>query len=164
MRTVKSFLCVAAVCVVLCISVAANGRVETVRLQSKLVNKTLPYNVILPPDYHTSRASRYPVLYLLHGLTGHYSDWLTKTNIADYAAEYRIIVVMPEGNDGWYTDSSIVATDKYESYILQELLPDVLLREVLLPDVLVTPLPIEANGSDMPFALETAFKESKALV
>jgi len=120
MRVIKRFVGVAAVCVVLCTSVAA--RVETVRLQSKLVNATLPYNVILPPDYDTARATRYPVFYLLHGLTGHYSDWLTKTNVADYAAEYRFIVVMPEGNDSWYTDST---TDKYESYILQEVLPDV---------------------------------------
>lgn len=123
MRIINRFIGVTIVCVFLCSSVAA--RVETVRFQSKLVNATLPYNVILPPDYDTSRATRYPVLYLLHGLTGHYSDWATKTNVADYAAEYRIIVVMPEGNDGWYTDSATITTDKYESYILQELLPDV---------------------------------------
>jgi len=110
--------------VLLCLSVAANARVETVRFQSKLVNAPLPYNVILPADYDSSRATRYPVLYLLHGLTGHYSDWVQRTNIADYASEYSIIVVMPEGNDGWYTDSANVPADKYESYILKELLPD----------------------------------------
>jgi putative tributyrin esterase len=107
----------------LCIS--ASARVETVRFQSKLINTTLPYNIILPSDYDTSKTTRYPVLYLLHGLTGHDSDWVQRTNIADYAADYRIIVVMPEGNDGWYTDSAIATTDKYESYILQELIPDV---------------------------------------
>lgn len=123
MRIISRFAGVAIVCVFLCSYAAA--RVETVRLQSKLVNATLPYNVILPPDYDTSRVTRYPVLYLLHGLSGHYSDWATKSNVADYAAEYRIIVVMPEGNDSWYTDSANVNTDKYESYILQELLPDV---------------------------------------
>ena len=114
MRIINRFVGVVAVCVVLCTSVAA--RVETVRFQSKLVNATLPYNVILPTDYDTARSTRYPVLYLLHGLTGHYSDWLKRTNIADYASEYRIIIVMPEGNDGWYTN-------KHESYILQERLP-----------------------------------------
>ena len=96
----------------------ANGRVETVQLQSKLINTTLPYNVILPTDYDTSKSTRYPVLYLLHGLMGHYSDWVARTNIADYAADYRIIVVMPEGNDSWYINN-------YETYILQELIPDV---------------------------------------
>src|SRR6266478_6878349 len=104
---------------------AQESSVETVQFQSKLVNATLPYNVILPPDYRASSATRYPVLYLLHGFGGHYSDWVTRTNVADYAAPYRMIVVMPEGNNGWYTDSAGVATDKYESYILKELIPDV---------------------------------------
>ena len=110
---------------VFCVSALANGRVETVRFQSKLVNTTLPYNVILPIDYDTSKTTRYPVLYLLHGLDGHYNDWVSRTNIADYAADYRIIVVMPEGNDGWYTDSIAVPTEKYETYVLKELIPDV---------------------------------------
>jgi len=99
--------------------------VETVPYQSKLVNATLPYNVILPPGYRASGTTRYPVLYLLHGLGGHYSDWVTRTNIADYAAQYRMIVVTPEGNDSWYVDSGGVPTDKYETYILKELIPDV---------------------------------------
>ena len=104
---------------------AQTASVETVQFQSKLTNATLPYNVILPPDYRASRATRYPVLYLLHGFGGHYSDWVTHANVADYAAQYRMIVVMPEGNNGWYTDSAGVATGKYESFILKELIPDV---------------------------------------
>ena len=99
--------------------------IETVQFQSTLVGKTLPYNVILPRAYETSRTTRYPVLYLLHGLFGHYTDWITKTNVADYASPYRMIVVMPEGNNGWYADSATVPADKYESYILKELISDV---------------------------------------
>ena len=106
----------------------ARPTVETVQFHSPLVGKTLPYNVVLPGDYRASRVTRYPVLYLLHGLTGHYSDWLTRSNVADYASKYRIIIVMPEGNDGWYTDSATVASDKYESYFIRELLPDVQTR------------------------------------
>lgn len=102
--------------------------VETVQFHSHLVNAVLPYNVILPPGYRASRTTRYPVLYLLHGHAGHYTDWITRTNVADYAAQYRMIVVMPEGNNSWYVDSAGVATDKYESYILRELIPDVDMR------------------------------------
>jgi len=123
MRLLIRITSVLVVALTLCIP--APGRVETVRFQSKLVNATLPYNVILPADYDTAKTTRYPVLYLLHGLTGHYNDWVTRTNVADYAAEYRMIVVTPEGNDGWYTDSVAITTDKYESYILNELIPDV---------------------------------------
>ena len=107
---------------------AARATVETVQFHSPLVGKTLSYNVVLPADYRVSKNTRYPVLYLLHGLSGHYSDWQTRTNVADYAAKYRMIVVMPEGNDGWYTDSATVPNDKYESYFIKELLPDVQTR------------------------------------
>jgi len=99
--------------------------IETIQFRSTLVGKTLPYSVILPRDYRASRNSRYPVLYLLHGLAGHYSDWTTRTNVADYASRYRMIVILPEGNDGWYTDSATIPGDKYESYFLRELMPDV---------------------------------------
>jgi S-formylglutathione hydrolase FrmB len=103
---------------------AQRASVETIQFQSKLVNTTLPYNVILPPGYRAA-TTRYPVLYLLHGWGGHYTDWLTRTNVADYAARYRMIIVMPEGNDSWYVDGAAGINDKYESYILKELMPDV---------------------------------------
>jgi putative tributyrin esterase len=102
-------------------------RVETIQFKSKLVGKTLPYSVVLPSTYSIAgqTAPSYPVLYLLHGLAGHYSNWLSKTKLAEYAAKYQLIIVTPEGNDGWYTDSATVPNDKYETYIVQELIPDV---------------------------------------
>ncbi len=104
---------------------AQRASVETIQFQSKLINATLPYSVILPPGYRADATTRYPVLYLLHGHGGHYTDWLTRTNVADVAAQYRMIIVMPEGNDSWYVDGATGLNDKYESYILQELMPDV---------------------------------------
>ncbi|MGH9871979.1 MAG: alpha/beta hydrolase [Pyrinomonadaceae bacterium] len=106
---------------------SANARVQTIQFESKLIGKTLPYNVLLPVNYDQPdfKSRHYPVIYLLHGLTGHYTNWLEKTHLADYAAPYDVIIVTPEGNDGWYTDSASVPTEKYESYILQELIPDV---------------------------------------
>jgi putative tributyrin esterase len=102
-------------------------RVQTIKFESKLVGKTLPYSVVLPVDYDQpgAKAKRYPVIYLLHGFTGHYDNWPTKTELADYAAHYPMIIVTPEGNNGWYIDSATVPTDKYETYILEELIPDV---------------------------------------
>ncbi|HKO99046.1 MAG TPA: alpha/beta hydrolase family protein [Pyrinomonadaceae bacterium] len=102
-------------------------RVQTVQFESKLVGKTLPYNVLLPVDYdqEASKTKRYPVVYLLHGLTGHYTNWLDKTKLTDHAAPYGLIIVTPEGNDSWYSDSVTVPSEKYETYIINELLPDV---------------------------------------
>jgi S-formylglutathione hydrolase FrmB len=100
-------------------------RVETVQLTSALLGKTVPYKVLLPPGYGliTSRAKRYPVLYLLHGWGGNYDSWLANTSLARYASEHRLIVVMPEGEKGWYTDG--VDASKYESYVMRELIPEV---------------------------------------
>ena len=109
-------------------TVAPSTRVETVQFKSKLVGAVLPYKVVLPAAYATKGkepAARYPVLYLLHGFTGHYDNWLSKTKLAEYASLYNFIIITPEGNNGWYTDSATRPGDKYESYIVQELIPDV---------------------------------------
>lgn len=104
-----------------------NKRVEIVSFESKLVGQTLPYIVVLPVDYDklASQSNRYPVLFLLHGLAGHYDNWTARTKLANYAAQYSMIIVTPEGNNGWYTDSITVPADKYETYFFDELIPDV---------------------------------------
>ena len=94
------------------------------QLNSKLMAREMPYRVIVPIEDKGSKA-RYPVLYLLHGLTGHFSNWTDKTKIVEYAARHKVIIVMPEGNDGWYSDSVSVPNDKYESYIIKELIPEI---------------------------------------
>src|SRR5262245_29555165 len=84
------------------------ARTETVQFSSKIVGQPLPYGVVLPPGYglFSSVRTRYPVIYLLHGWNGHYDSWLTRTALAQYASEHQLIIITPEGNNGWYTDSS----------------------------------------------------------
>jgi S-formylglutathione hydrolase FrmB len=82
---------------------------------------------VLPVGYDlpASREKRYPVIYLLHGLFGHYDNWTSKTRLTDYTSTYDVIIVTPEGNNGWYTDSQSAPKEQYESYIVKELIPDV---------------------------------------
>jgi putative tributyrin esterase len=110
-------------------------RYETVQFESRLVGAVLPYNVILPSDYKrgSSKNRRYPVLYLLHGLGGSAADWVSaRAHLADYAAQYPFIIVVPEGKDGWYTDG-LAPREKFESYFVEELVPDVDRRFRTLP-------------------------------
>lgn len=93
-------------------------------LSSKLLGRDMSYRVITPNGYRQS-SNRFPVIYLLHGLYGHFNNWTDKTHIRTYADSYHFIIVMPEGNDGWYTDSATVPNDKYESYIISELIPEI---------------------------------------
>lgn len=106
---------------------------QTVQFKSDLIGKVLPYKALLPATYFKSN-KRYPVLYLLHGLFGHHDDWITRTNLAEYAASYEMIIVTPEGHDSWYIDSATVEADKYESYFIRELIPAVDLRYRTIKD------------------------------
>jgi len=102
---------------------------ETLRLQleSRLMGKPIPYQVIFPIGYRNKLKAdrRYPVIYLLHGLSGHYDNWISKTMLVEYAAQANAIVVTPEGGDGWYTDGGPNQSEKWESYIVQELIPEI---------------------------------------
>lgn len=105
-----------------------NDAILTLQLDSKLLSRKVSYRVVLPANYSaatTQAKIRYPVLYLLHGLAGHFDNWTDKTRLAEYIANLQIIVVTPEGGDGWYADSATVPNDKYESYIIKELIPEI---------------------------------------
>lgn len=98
-----------------------------IELKSVLLGRSINYRILYPVKYYAAekRDTRFPVVYLLHGLTGQSSNWLEKTRVALYATHYDLFIVMVEGGNGWYTDSATVPADKYESYILSELIPDV---------------------------------------
>jgi len=106
--------------------VAAQNLEKNYKLKSKLMRREMPYRVVLPNNYDSSNKKKYyPVVYLLHGLTGHFDNWTEKTKLREYAGNYKYIIVTPEGDNGWYTDSATVQNDKYESYIVEELLPEI---------------------------------------
>lgn len=105
--------------------VASSPTVENYKLNSKLMTREMPYRVVVPANYQTDKARRFAVVYLLHGLTGHFDNWTDKSKLTEYAAQYGYIFVTPEGDNGWYTDSGSVPNDKYESYIVRELIPEI---------------------------------------
>lgn len=92
---------------------------------SKKMGRDMHYRIILPSQYEKQKAKRYPVIYLLHGLDGHYDNWTDKTKLDQYSFSYDYIIVTPEGGDGWYTDSVSVPADRYESYIIRDLIPEI---------------------------------------
>jgi putative tributyrin esterase len=104
---------------------AKANEVQEHKLESKLMARAMPYRVIVPAGYAAKKDERFPVIYLLHGLTGHYSNWTDKTKVADFAVGHKFIIVTPEGDNGWYSDSVTVPNDKYESYIVKELIPEI---------------------------------------
>lgn len=115
----------------------SGGRIVTIPFKSKLMNgKLLPYRVVLPAGYWDKDATGrvFEVVYLLHGLTGHFENWTEKTGVASSSFGHDIIIVTPEGNDSWYTDSATVPSEKYESYMVQELIPEIDKRFRTIPE------------------------------
>lgn len=106
---------------------AEDTRLQTRELNSKSLERAVPYNVIVPITYgdREHAGKRYPVIYLLHGLMGHFDNWAKMTNLQEYSREYDFIIVMPEGNDGFYTNAENVPADRYEDYLIRDLIPDV---------------------------------------
>jgi putative tributyrin esterase len=96
--------------------------VQTVHFFSQALNQQRPFDIILPLDYEHS-TSRYPVLYLLHGYGGNNTDWTLLTNLSAYAARYPLIIVMPDGSNGWYVNSPGDPKQKFEDQIIKDLIP-----------------------------------------
>jgi S-formylglutathione hydrolase FrmB len=78
--------------------------VTTVEFYSPAVDRTMKYNIVLPVGYDDVGSNvRYPVLYLLHGLTQNYTVW-ARQGVPFYAQMYNVIVVMPDGGNSWYVN------------------------------------------------------------
>jgi putative tributyrin esterase len=89
---------------------------------ASLGGKSLPYRVMLPVGY-AQNTRRYPVLYLLHGLSGDENDWWTRTRLPEYAAKYHLIIVTPGVGDSWYANSASDPQARYEDVIIKDLIP-----------------------------------------
>ena len=92
--------------------------------RSRLLRDELPYRILLP-DAGGKKSRRCPVLYLLHGLFGDFTNWTELTGLAAYAGDHRLAIVMPEARDGWYVDSAVIEHNRFESYFISELIPEV---------------------------------------
>ena len=96
---------------------------DTIEVMSQAMNRGIKNVIIVPERYFddTLQDKRYPVLYLLHGAQGCYSDWSKKANLDVLANRYDCIIVCPDGQDSWYFDSPIDPTMQFETYVSKEL-------------------------------------------
>jgi putative tributyrin esterase len=81
---------------------------QTGTYYSQALGREQPYGYLLPYDLDSGPSDpemRYPLLVLLHGRDGGYTDWVTFTRIARYLAAHELIVAFPEGDNGWYTNA-----------------------------------------------------------
>ncbi len=105
----------------------AQARVDTLEIFSPSMNKNLKAAIAFPSEYGAGN-ERFPVLYLLHGGSGAFSDWHKKVTekglVNRMAEEYKLIIVTPGvGPASYYYDSPLMDSVRYETYITSELIP-----------------------------------------
>jgi putative tributyrin esterase len=97
--------------------------VKDTLFHSPSLEREMHYRVLFPHEYE--KGGRFPVLYLLHGLYGDYQNWDTRTGLENYARDLPWLIVMPDADNSWYTNSATVPADKFEDYIVKDLVAEV---------------------------------------
>lgn len=111
-------------------SFAQDGTVLVDSLPSKLLKKYQKYDVYLPPSF-SDTTKTFPVVYLLHGLGGRYSDWgiygdlknQVTTAIQDSLLP-ELVIIMPDGGTSYYMNN-IKKEYEYEDFFFKEFMPAV---------------------------------------
>jgi len=120
-KIIVAFACV------LILQKAFSSTVDTIIIRSNAMQKDIKCVVIKPDTYKLARrggkkGKTYPVVYLLHGYSGNYSNWVSLTNIKELADTYQMIIVCPDGEfSSWYIDSPVDSTMKFETYVGKEI-------------------------------------------
>ena len=102
---------------------AQGVQMRDVTFHSPALKRDTTYRVFLPAE--VSRGQELPVVYLLHGGDGGgFRDWSNNSDVATYASR-GLILVMPDGAFSYYMNAAEKPEDRYEDYILKDLIEDV---------------------------------------
>ncbi|HEY4000261.1 MAG TPA: alpha/beta hydrolase family protein [Candidatus Xenobia bacterium] len=110
--------------ILLCQTAYADVRVETRTFHSASLGRDMRYNAVLPAGYDRGNR-RYPVLYLLHGFSGDYQNWVKLTPLADDLKPWPMIVITPDANNSWYVNAATESENRYEDYVTRDLIAEV---------------------------------------
>lgn len=93
---------------------------------SKSLMRTVPVQVVLPtdklvfPGQPEPEEKPFKTLYLLHGIFGNYTDWVSGTRLQSWAEARNLAVVMPSGDNSFYVDNRKTSA-LYGSFISKDL-------------------------------------------
>lgn len=89
---------------------------------SAALARDMQYRVLSPTNMRAGQ--KLPVVYVLHGGGADFRQWSNESDVAHYA-ELGMILVMPQGDSSYYTNSAERPRDRYEDYIVKDLILDV---------------------------------------
>jgi S-formylglutathione hydrolase FrmB len=106
----------------------AAGRVECQSVKSKILSRSVPYCILLPPSYDEQKNRRYPVLYFLHGLGDneqmflHSGGWNLVEDLWEQHQLGEFLIVTPAAGASFYVNSHD-GKQRYEDFFLREFMP-----------------------------------------
>ena len=123
----------AALLLLFCLPTIA-GRIVTDTVKSKILSTDVPCNVYLPDGFGKDKGQKYPVIYLLHGLSDDYRAWRDKGQMQTVVDELissgeclPVVIIMPNagGSDVHNTWNGYFNMPgwSYEDFFFQEFLP-----------------------------------------
>ena len=107
---------------------SADARGECLSVSSRILGRSVPYCVILPPGYGEDPNRRYPVLYYFHGLGDNEQMFVRSGgfNLVEELWDRReigdFVLVSPAGYASFYVNSQD-GRFRYEDFFLQEFMP-----------------------------------------
>jgi S-formylglutathione hydrolase FrmB len=90
----------------------------TINYHSRSLQKASSFNIVFPDN--PELPPPWSVFYLLHGLSDDHTIWERRTSIERYVAGLPLVVVMPDGGRGWYTNA--VEGFAYEDDLLNDVI------------------------------------------
>lgn len=112
----------------------ARSRIVTDTVFSKVLNSERAYSVYLPSSFEQNVEQRYPVLYLLHGMSQTNGDWIWRGHVQEVIDRLtasgeisEMVVIMPDAGGDIYKDNWNGYFDmpgwSYERFFYEEFLP-----------------------------------------
>ena len=111
-----------------------NSVIRTETIHSYILDEDVNFNVYLPAGFDQQADKKYPVVYLLHGLTDTYTAWAERGHMKDVVDELiisgeaaRMVIIMPNAGDpdsrnvwnGYFNQQG----HRYEDFFFGELVP-----------------------------------------
>jgi S-formylglutathione hydrolase FrmB len=109
-------------------STAAHSRLECSTLPSRILSRSVPYCVMLPPSYTLHSTRRYPVSYFLHGLGDNEQvlinlfEWGIYDQLLGTKSIGEFVTIAPAGFTSFYIDTRD-GRFRYEDFFFGEFLP-----------------------------------------
>lgn len=118
----KSKLLVTSLLLLFSLANLFSQKVDTISVYSQKMGRSIKNVIITPAGYEKNTSAKYPVLYLLHGYSGDHKGWIqSKPNLPQIASDNNIIIVCPNGENGWYLDSPLKPKSQFETFVSKEL-------------------------------------------